>query len=171
MSANSLRKSPAASESGRPVQDEWGLFDPQQAGLPALMRTLNEERPAFSTPSTERVPSEAGRTEHCPFCTETLPPAARQCPLCLRDLTAGSGIQPPVALMTAVHPPKAQIGAVYTLESPVRCPECAQEIGTIRVLRVLRTQVSFTSTLPRKGYVIICPECERLLSAELSGLI
>lgn len=41
----------------------------------------------------------------------------------------------------------------------------------MRVLRVLRTQVSFTSTLPRKGYVIVRPECDRLLSAELSGLV
>jgi len=24
----------------RPVQDEWGIFDPQQAGLEALMRKL-----------------------------------------------------------------------------------------------------------------------------------
>ena len=62
-------------------------------------------------------------------------------------------------------------GALYTLESPARCPGCEKEIRTFRVLRVLRTQVSFTSTLPRKGYVIVCPECERLLSAELSGLV
>ena len=62
-------------------------------------------------------------------------------------------------------------GAIYTLESPVRCPQCEREIRALRVLRVLRTQVSFTSTLPRKGYVIVCPECDGLLSAELSGLI
>jgi hypothetical protein len=31
--------------------------------------------------------------------------------------------------------------------------------------------VSFTSTLPRRGYVILCPDCERILSAELSGLV
>ena len=60
---------------------------------------------------------------------------------------------------------------MYTLESSVRCPQCEQDIGTLKVLRVLRTQVSFTSTLPRKGYVIVCPECDHLLSAELSGLI
>ena len=62
-------------------------------------------------------------------------------------------------------------GALYTLEAPVRCPGCHSEIETLRVLRVLRTQASFTSTLPRKGYVILCPECDRLLSAELSGLV
>lgn len=61
--------------------------------------------------------------------------------------------------------------ALYTLEAPVHCPECESEIQTLRVVRVLRTQVSFTSTLPRKGYVILCPDCERILSAELSGLL
>jgi hypothetical protein len=35
----------------------------------------------------------------------------------------------------------------------------------------MRTQVSFTSTLPRKAYVIACPACRRLLSAGLSGLL
>jgi hypothetical protein len=27
-------------QSERPVQDEWGIFDPQQAGLEALLRRL-----------------------------------------------------------------------------------------------------------------------------------
>jgi hypothetical protein len=36
---------------------------------------------------------------------------------------------------------------------------------------LVRTQVSFTSTLPRKGYIIVCPECDGILWAELSGLI
>lgn len=62
-------------------------------------------------------------------------------------------------------------GALYTLEFPVTCPHCAEQITTFRVFRLLRTQVSFTSTLPRKGYVIVCPECERPISSELSGLI
>jgi len=66
---------------------------------------------------------------------------------------------------------KSYGGAVYALEFPAQCPHCAESIRTIRVLRLLRTQVSFTSTLPRKGYLIVCPECERVLSAELSGLI
>jgi hypothetical protein len=62
-------------------------------------------------------------------------------------------------------------GAVYTLEFPTRCSQCSAEIDTVRVSRLLRTQVSFTSTLPRKGYIIVCPHCEGILSAELSGLI
>ena len=62
-------------------------------------------------------------------------------------------------------------GALYTLEFPVTCPHCEAQITTFKVFRLLRTQVSFTSTLPRKGYVIVCSECERPISSELSGLI
>jgi hypothetical protein len=62
-------------------------------------------------------------------------------------------------------------GAVYTLEFPTRCPQCCTEINSVRVSRLLRSQVSFTSTLPRKGYIIVCPECDGILSAELSGLL
>jgi hypothetical protein len=76
---------------------------------------------------------------------------------------------------TAIEPKRLQqlegAGAIYSLEFPVQCPHCAMEINTFRVFRLLRSQVSFTSTLPRKGYVIVCPECERPISSELSGLI
>ena len=34
----------------RPVQDEWGIFDPQQAGMAAVIRKLLEQ--ADSTGST-----------------------------------------------------------------------------------------------------------------------
>ena len=68
-------------------------------------------------------------------------------------------------------PPRQTDGALYTLEFPVTCPHCDVQITTFKVFRLLRTQVSFTSTLPRKGYVIVCSECERPISSELSGLI
>jgi hypothetical protein len=61
--------------------------------------------------------------------------------------------------------------ASYTLESPARCPHCRAPIRTVRVIALIRTQVNFTSTLPRKGRVIVCPECERILSVELTGLV
>jgi hypothetical protein len=75
---------------------------------------------------------------------------------------------------TTIEPKRLSLdgaGAVYSLEFPVQFPHCAMEISTFRVFRLLRSQVSFTSTLPRKGYVIVCPECERPISSELSGLI
>lgn len=61
--------------------------------------------------------------------------------------------------------------AVYTLELPVRCPSCKEPIRTLRVVRLTRTQVSFTSTLPRHGRAFVCPLCERLLSVELAGIL
>jgi len=68
-------------------------------------------------------------------------------------------------------PSEWQQGAVYTLENPVKCPHCREAIRTLRVVRMLRTQVTFTSPLPRAGRVIICPTCEKILSAELSGIL
>jgi hypothetical protein len=61
--------------------------------------------------------------------------------------------------------------AVYTLELPVRCPHCREPIHTLRVVGLTRTQVAFTSRLPRNGRVFVCPLCERLLSVELASLI
>jgi hypothetical protein len=39
----------------RPLQDEWGIFDPQQAGLEALMRRL--QTPAAGKDSTHEPPA------------------------------------------------------------------------------------------------------------------
>jgi hypothetical protein len=103
---------------------------------------------------------------------EPLLPEINLCPRCLNKVDQGDS-ELPAAREAAVSPPapKVATGTVYTIELPVRCPECQDEIRTFRVLRVLRTQASFTSTLPRKGYVVVCPSCERMLSAELSGLV
>jgi hypothetical protein len=65
-------------------------------------------------------------------------------------------------------PANWQSVAVYTLELTARCPHCREPIRTIRVLRLTRTQVPFTSILPRGGRAMVCPECERILSIELS---
>jgi hypothetical protein len=62
-------------------------------------------------------------------------------------------------------------GALYTLEYPARCPHCREPLNNVRVLRLKRAQVAFTSTLPRTGSVIVCPLCEKIISAELSGLL
>jgi len=60
--------------------------------------------------------------------------------------------------------------AEYTLEFPVKCPSCAGRIETLVVVRMLRTQVNFTSILPRRGRVLACPNCHAIVSAELAGL-
>lgn len=61
-----------------------------------------------------------------------------------------------------------QSAGLYTLELPARCPNCREPIRTVRVVRMTRTQVAFTSTLPRGGRVMVCPECERIISIELT---
>lgn len=63
-----------------------------------------------------------------------------------------------------------EAAAVYTLELPARCPHCREPIRTLKVLRLTRTHVTFTSSLPRGGRVLVCPVCERIVSAELGIL-
>jgi hypothetical protein len=122
-----------ATRTARPIQDEWGVYDPNQAGMPAALRALND--------AVAHVPDAAP--------VELAAPAA------------------------SVAPPQESPdgAALYSVESPLRCPQCQRAIRTFRALRVVRTHVAFMSTLPRKGYVLVCPECGGLLSAELSGLL
>jgi uncharacterized protein with PIN domain len=77
----------------------------------------------------------------------------------------------PAGTAEAQIPVQWRTAATYTLESPARCPNCREPIRSVRVIALVRAQVNFTSTLPRKGRVIVCPECERILSAELTGLV
>ena len=113
----------------------------------------------------------------CPFCTQTLPKGARRCPLCehdiepVRDMAEADGADGIYDLSDAVTkiPAGWQSAAVYTLEQPARCPSCREPIRSVRVLRMTRTQVSFTSTLPRGGRAMVCPECERIISIELAA--
>ena len=67
-------------------------------------------------------------------------------------------------------PGAAKAEAVYQLEGPVVCPSCRSSITTLKVVRMLRTRVNFTSTLPRRGRAVACPECSVVLSAELGAL-
>lgn len=62
-----------------------------------------------------------------------------------------------------------KIEAEYTLESPVRCPACGERITSIKAVRLIRAQVNFTSTLPRRGRVLACPHCLAVIPAELSN--
>jgi len=193
MSANSLSKD----ADDRNHTQEWSIFPPE----PATVRTSSIVEPVSDQRPTATAPSTDGGVQQCRYCTETLPPGARECPLCLREVsdastqrrwminqpatnpgTRAAAVHPTPAIpatftgaapitMTAHSAAAAGAGAVYTLESPALCPECDTEITTINVIRVMRTQVSFTSTLPRKAYVIACPSCRKLLSAGLSGLI
>jgi uncharacterized protein with PIN domain len=59
--------------------------------------------------------------------------------------------------------------AEYALESPGKCPVCGEEINSLSAVRLLRSQVNFTSTLPRRGRVMVCPQCNAILPAELTN--
>lgn len=59
----------------------------------------------------------------------------------------------------------------YALDRPLFCPHCRERILSVHVVRLVRAQVSFTSTLPRGGRALACSACDGILSLELSGLI
>ena len=63
----------------------------------------------------------------------------------------------------------SKIEAEYTLETPVRCPACGERIAALKAVRLVRAQVNFTSTLPRRGRVIACPHCLAIVPAELTN--
>lgn len=65
----------------------------------------------------------------------------------------------------------SEIEAEFTLEAPVRCPHCSEFIEALQVVRILRTKVNFVSSLPRRGQVMICPECRALVTGMVGGLI
>jgi hypothetical protein len=60
--------------------------------------------------------------------------------------------------------------AIYRLDTPVKCPHCGEIIATLKAVRLLRDQVSFMSTFPRRGRVMTCPMCQAILPAELTNL-
>jgi hypothetical protein len=60
--------------------------------------------------------------------------------------------------------------AEYALEYAAVCPHCGHQLRSIKVIRLLRTRVNFTSTLPRRGRAVICPDCRKILNAELNVL-
>jgi len=61
------------------------------------------------------------------------------------------------------------IDAEYSLECPVRCPACGDTVSSLKAVRLLRAHVNFTSTLPRRGRLVVCPNCLAIVPAELSN--
>ena len=183
MNAKPAQWNQASADLRELARDQWGAVDLPRGAVPAALQGLRTEQSRGIVP--------------CAFCCEPLMPNEKYCSRCLHQVavTIAEVLDAPVPVSrpaapvapAAVSRPESHdappvatpasgrahsgAGAMYTLESSVRCPQCETDIRTLKVLRVLRTQVSFTSTLPRKGYVIVCPECDHLLSAELSGLI
>lgn len=81
----------------------------------------------------------------------------------------------PVEAADAAEPPEERTArdseAEYALEYPCDCPHCLHSLRTVAVVRLLRTKVNFTSTMPRRGRAVICPKCRKILSVELSALV
>lgn len=69
------------------------------------------------------------------------------------------------------QPLNAEIEAEYTLEASVRCPHCREQIERVHVVRLLRTRVNFTSSLPRRGQIMICPSCQTFLAGDVGGIL
>ncbi len=68
-------------------------------------------------------------------------------------------------------PAATEVEAEYTLETDARCPTCGRYLETIQVVRILRTRVNFVSTLPRRGQLLVCGECQTILAGALGGLL
>lgn len=58
------RLSPSAKPPVRPVMDEWGVYDPQQAGLSALYARLDSRADAVKPP--EAAPAKAAEPAKAP---------------------------------------------------------------------------------------------------------
>jgi DNA-binding NtrC family response regulator len=78
-----------------------------------------------------------------------------------------SADEPPSFLGQETSSTKSE--AEYRLEYVVKCPSCGDKIETLKAVRLIRTQVNFTSTLPRRGRVLACPQCLAIIPAELSN--
>jgi hypothetical protein len=63
------------------------------------------------------------------------------------------------------------IEAEYTLECSANCPSCNSQVASLQVIRLLRTKVNFTSSLPRRGYAIVCPICRTIVPATIGGIL
>jgi CheY-like chemotaxis protein len=73
------------------------------------------------------------------------------------------------APLEALQAQLGKIEAEYTLECPVRCPSCGETVTVVKAIRLLRAHVNFTSTLPRRGRLVVCPHCLAVIPAELSN--
>ena len=66
---------------------------------------------------------------------------------------------------------QGSIEAEYMVEARVKCPSCDTFIDSLQVVRLLRARVNFTSALPRRGCVMVCPSCRAVMSGHLGSNI
>jgi DNA-binding response OmpR family regulator len=153
----------------------------------ALARAFLVKRPetavlymsGFNADTTQTAESEevlAGAFLEKPFTPETLidcvrafVPLPEQNRMPIRPRTREL---PAIPVSNEPQKPAARLEsseAAYRLESPVTCPHCGETVSTLKAVRLLRTEVNFTSTLPRRGRVLVCPVCDAIVPAELSN--
>jgi len=82
-----------------------------------------------------------------------------------------AGVSPEAKPAAAAEDSATDIEAEYTLENAANCSSCNSPIQTLEVVRLLRTKVNFTSSLPRRGFVALCPVCRSIITATLGGLL
>jgi hypothetical protein len=70
-------------------------------------------------------------------------------------------------MQTSTVEEQAQVEAEYMLESAIKCATCSESVEHLIVIRLLRTKVNFTSSLPRRGYIVACPKCRATVSASV----
>jgi hypothetical protein len=104
----------------------------------------------------------------CQACGTHLADGATQCHSCLVAVPEEQEVYD-LSSEPAMIPLEWEGGAMYSLERSARCPHCKELIRSVRVLRMKRTQVSFTSPLPRAGRVIVCTSCLAILSADVTA--
>jgi hypothetical protein len=86
-----------------------------------------------------------------------------------REQAPGESAAPPREEPSA-EKPFSRGDATYRLESPARCPQCGEVLSELRAVRLLRMEVNFTSMLPRRGRIVVCPYCQTIVPAELTNL-
>jgi CheY-like chemotaxis protein len=104
----------------------------------------------------------------------TKPIAARQLREAVQRATSVGEDRAPASdlvspAMKDLHTQLGKIEAEYSLECPVKCPTCRETLTTVKAVRILRARVNFTSTMPRRGRLVVCPHCLAVLPAELSN--
>ena len=115
-------------------------------------------------------PVTISRMNTCTACGEKLSSGATKCPLCLVPVQQEEDEVYNLEASGEEIPTEWEGGAVYTLEFAARCPHCRELIRSLRVLRLKRSQVSFTSPLPRGGRALVCTSCRGIISADVSTL-
>lgn len=150
-----------------PGQDGLWLTERLRAHWPAtpvIMAT------AIDDMQTVRQSRDLGAIDYItkPIRPEQLLEVLRRATAASQQLTPASS-EESASLADGFRTPDEKIDAEYTLECPVRCPACGERITTLKAVRLVRSHVNFTSTLPRRGRVIACPHCLSVVPAELSN--